>query len=94
MTTKKKSQLGEIADCLDVVFRVFPEGDVVALFPGVKEGNGTIMSYQHVGQHAAASSTLARALRAATPMEYAPLLAELKRIGYCLRVMKRAQLPR
>ncbi len=46
------------------------------------------MSYQHVGQHGAASSELVRELRPATPAEYADLLAELKDIGYCLRVKK------
>lgn len=85
-TAKKKEA------CLDVVFRVFPDGDVIALFPSVDEGSGTIMSYQHHGQHAAASSALTRELRSATPAEYAPLLAELKRVGYCLRVTTRANI--
>jgi len=58
-------------DCLDVVFRAFPDGDVIALFPGVEEGSGSIMSYQHIGQHAAASRSLTHQLRAATQAEYA-----------------------
>jgi hypothetical protein len=72
--------------CLDVVFRVFPEGDVIALFPGEGAGRGLINSYQHVGQHGGASPALIKELRKATRAEYASLLAELKQIGYCLRV--------
>ena len=72
--------------CIDVVFRVFPDGDVIALFPGESVGGGHINSYQHVGQHGGASPSLIKELRKATHAEYAPLRAELKRIGYCLRV--------
>lgn len=72
---------------LDVVFRVFPEGDVIALFPSEKERN-LIMSYQHLGQHSLASPELVRELRPATPAERAKLSAELKSIGYHLRVKK------
>lgn len=72
--------------CLDVVFRVFPEGDVIALFPGEFAGRGLINSYQRLGQHGGASPALIKQLRKATRAEYGPLLVELKRIGYCLRV--------
>jgi len=72
--------------CIDVVFRMFPEGDVIALFPGEAAGRGLINSYQHVGQHGPATPNLLKMLRRATPKEYAPLLRELRRIGYCLRV--------
>lgn len=76
------------AASLDVVFRVFPEGDVIALFPSEKERN-LIMSYQHLGQHSLASPELVRELRPATPTQYAHLLAELKSLGYHLRVEKK-----
>lgn len=72
--------------CIDVVFRVFPEGDVIALFPGEQAGHGLINSYMRLGQHGGASPKLVRELRHATRKEYAPLLAELKSIGYCLRI--------
>jgi hypothetical protein len=72
--------------CIDVVFRVFPEGDVIALFPGEDVGRGLINSYQRVGQHGGADPTLIRTLRKASRPEAAALLAELKRIGYCVRV--------
>lgn len=74
--------------CVDVVFRVFPEGDVIALFPKLSEGRGMITSYQHIGQHGDARSSLVRELRAASPSEYAALLKELRDVGYCLRVKK------
>lgn len=72
--------------CVDVHFRVFPDGDVIALFPNERVGGGRIDSYQHLGQHGGASPTLLKELRKASRAEYTPLLAELKQIGYCLRV--------
>jgi len=74
--------------CLDVVFRVFPEGDVIAIFPDQDFARGQVLSYQHLGQHGGASPELVRELRPASRKEYAPLLAELKSIGYCLRVRR------
>ena len=66
-----------------VIFRVFePEGDVIALFPGMPEGTGFINSYQHIGQHGAATPSLIKELRPATEEEYLPLLKELRQIGY------------
>jgi hypothetical protein len=76
--------------CIDVIFRVFPEGDVIALFPGEVTRAGHINSYQHVGQHGEASRALIHELRTATPKEYKSLLAELKQIGYCVRVRSTA----
>lgn len=70
----------------EVVFRAFPEGDVIALFPQDQQGAGMINSYQHLGQHGEASQGLIKELRRASPAEYAPLLTELKSIGYRLRV--------
>lgn len=86
MSATRRKELGK----LDVVFRVFPEGDVIAIFPTLRERDGTVMSYQHLGQHSAASPALIRELRPATQAEYAPLLAELKRIGYSPHVRKRS----
>jgi hypothetical protein len=73
--------------CL-VVFRVFPEGDVIALFPNdICDARDNITSYQHVGQHGAASPSLIEELRPATPKEYGPLKKELESIGYELEVI-------
>lgn len=67
---------------MNVVFRKFATGDVIALFCGSAKdcSAGNIMSYMHIGQHGEASRTIGRNLRLATPAEYAPLLAELQRI--------------
>lgn len=72
----------------NVVFRVFPKGDVIALFcDSAKYCNpGNVMSYQHIGQHGEASRHLGIYLRLATPDEYAPLLRELNRVYYPLVV--------
>ena len=67
---------------MNVVFRKFPDGEVIALFcDSAKDCNaGNVMSYMHVGQHGEASRNLGQNLRLATPEEYAPLLRELRAI--------------
>ena len=67
---------------MDVVFRRYPEGDVIALFcaSGPDCNAGNVMSYMHVGQHGEASRQLGRNLKLATAEEYAPLLRELQSI--------------
>ena len=65
-----------------VIFRKFPEGDVIALFPEQNEGRGTINSYMTVGQHSEASKALISELKPASPEEYADLMSELKKVGY------------
>lgn len=74
-----------------VIFKRFPEGDIIALFPtlpGDNDPRATCLSYQHVGQHGAASMSLFT-LPAATPAEYRPLAQELRRIGYRLHITDR-----
>lgn len=63
------------------VFRVFPEGDVIALW-GEPDRRGLISSYMHIGQHGEASKDLVNELREATEEEAKPLREELKMIGY------------
>lgn len=71
-----------------VVFKKFPEGDVIALFPyEVADPSGNIMSYMHIGQHGAASPELVQELEDATPAEYGNLQKELERIGYELDIV-------
>ena len=74
-----------------VVFRVWRKGgDVLALFPLEDGGRGLCMSYQHVGQHGAADYGLCIGrTRPATPAEYSDLAAELREIGYELRIVRR-----
>ena len=63
---------------IQVVFRKFPEGDVIALFPDqVANNRGQILSYQEKGQHGAASPDLITELEPATDAEYQLLLDEL-----------------
>lgn len=77
------------------VIRRFKEGDVIALFFEQSEGPGMCNSYQHIGQHGAASLRLVRETRP-VPTEHpdaVELLDELRRIGYNPRVMQRIQRP-
>lgn len=71
-----------------VIFRKFPEGDVIALFPNmIVDSEGNITSYQHVGQHGGASPELINELDHATEKEYRPLADELINIGYNLVIL-------
>ena len=79
-----------------VVFRVFPGGDVIALFPDQWDRERNLLgSYQHIGQHGDASPGIVEKTRPASEHEYAPLLAELVSIGYApLILQKRLNLRR
>lgn len=66
-----------------VIFRQFPDGDAIALFPNeTADQQGSIMSYQTIGQHGAASPELIEELEPASEEQQAKLQAELVRIGY------------
>ena len=65
---------------IKVYFRVFDEGDVIALWED--EGGEWMQSYQHIGQHSEASRELISELRPATKEEKADLILELNSIGY------------
>ncbi|MCS2721899.1 hypothetical protein NXW08_00310 [Bacteroides uniformis] len=78
-----------------VVFRRYPDGQVIALFPDIPWSGqrGEVTSYMHLGQHGAADylHVLATA-RLATEDEYGDLLFELQSIGYDdLHVVQRAR---
>lgn len=80
------------SDTTDVIFKVFSEGDVIAMFPGLA-GSSKLwqcLSYQHSGQHGPADIQLTRTLKTARPAEYASLKRELERQGYTLKIVKRA----
>lgn len=62
-------------ETLPVVYRRFKEGDVIALFPTIDESRGMIGSYQHIGQHGAASPLLTRGTKPASLTE--PDVSEL-----------------
>lgn len=80
---------------LPVIFRKFPEGDVIALFPTLPGNNDymvTCESYMHIGQHSSARVALIDSTAPANEEEYAGLLRELESIGYeDLKVYKRYQ---
>ena len=63
-------------------FRKSPEGDILALDPAVSEGDGFILSYEHVGQHSPASVDLLTEWETPTWPEVLPLYEELQSIGY------------
>lgn len=66
------------------------DGDTIALFPDINEGEGRCQSYMHVGQHAPAYyDGIMSVTRPATPAEAAPLIRELLSIGYRLIVRTR-----
>ena len=67
------------------IFRVYPNGEVIALFPQIPAGIGGWLceSYMHIGQHGAAGTqTVVTQTRLASRKEYLPLLKELEQIGY------------
>jgi hypothetical protein len=78
-----------------VIFRVWPDtevyyGKVIALLPDIEATPGMCMMYEHVGQHGEGDPRhVVSKTRLATPEEYAPLLKELRDIGYNLRIVKR-----
>lgn len=73
-----------------VVFRVFKDGEVLALFPTVEDSKGLCSSYQKFGQHSGADYGHCISItRPAKPEEYAGLLRELESIGYKFEVKKR-----
>lgn len=76
-----------------VVFRKYPEGDVIALFPYTACSLfHNVVCYQHIGQHGRAEyHAVIRATRPAAESEYKPLLDELRGLGYDLRAVKRAK---
>ena len=78
-----------------VIFRRWPKaqgGDVIAHFPALAGtcNPATCQSYHHAGQHGTAQISLGRTLKLASPAEYAELAAELRRIGYRLKIVRRA----
>jgi hypothetical protein len=74
-----------------VIFRTWKDsGDVIATLPDVEANPGRVMMYEHVGQHGEGDWVTVRQLtRPASRDEYAPLLCELRSIGYRLRVVRR-----
>lgn len=68
-------------DKIKVIYRKFPEGDVIALFPEIPGNNPWYCnSYMHVGQHGDAAVNIVNDTLPASPNEYKDLHAELQSI--------------
>lgn len=70
-----------------VIFRKFKDGDVIAWLPDNPAAPGRCDSYMHIGQHGEGGYPADTV--PATRAEYAPLLKELRSIGYKLRAVSR-----
>jgi hypothetical protein len=75
-----------------VIFRKYPGGEILALFPYMIDDRGYCSCYEHIGQHGAADyHHCIRSTKPASPEEYAELKAELEKLcEYKLRVCRRA----
>ena len=74
------------------VFRIYPNGEVIALFPQIAADiqGWLCQSYMHIGQHGGANTVgVVSHTRLATPKEYRPLLKELKQRGYEPKIAKK-----
>lgn len=65
-----------------IIFKRWPDGQIIALFPEQDEKHDCCLSYMHHGQHAPASRALIDELPDATPEQAESLRRELARIGY------------
>ena len=77
-----------------VVFRRWRDGgDIIALFPEIPTDlyGQFCEAYEHVGQHGGADyHGVIQATEAVSNEDAASLAAELRRIGYSLKIIKRA----
>lgn len=86
---------------IEVIFRKFNSGEIIALFPyDTGHTVGQCNSYMYIGQHSDASLYLVRGTKLAKPDEYKELLEKLKRVyaptphepqTYEFKVMKKVQ---
>lgn len=72
---------------VNVAFRKFPDGDVIAFISGYPCNDRTVMSYMHIGQHGEASTELLDDLESVSEDDYKDLLNELRNIGYDVTVV-------
>lgn len=89
--SKMKRLLETIKDCkTKVIFRKFPDGEVIALFPELPGDNSVLncLNYMHNGQHGSGKATL----EGTKPVDKdwnGTLKHELTAIGYNLTVVSR-----
>lgn len=84
---------------IEVMFRKFKDGQIIAIFPYETNRLGYCLSYMHVGQHSDCSTEIRHDTKPATPNEAQPLLKELRSIytpedgkEYTFKVIKRMQI--
>lgn len=77
------SGIGSVEDVERVIFRKYPDGEVIALFPDIPDSPGYCLSYMHIGQHGGADFNGVMAdTKPATPKDYYYLYLELVSLGY------------
>ncbi len=69
---------------MTIVFKKFPSGEVIALFPQSTQILGYIDSYMVVGQHSPAHKDLLTDLEDASPSECAEIIHDLQLVGYAI----------
>lgn len=75
-----------------VIFRTYPDGTVIALFPALPSSviDYSVTAYAHIGQRGGADYDLViRSTKPSTQLESLPLSLELSHIGYNLQVVSR-----
>lgn len=81
-----------VDETVEMIFRIFPNGEVIALMPGLTDSfkSSECMSYMHVGQHSVCNlKHITSKTRLATPAEYQELYLELRYREYVIKVIKR-----
>lgn len=76
---------------VEVVFRKYDNGEIVALFPhNVADCSGACSGYTHIGQHTACDYDYTISItKPAKSEEYQDLFNELEKIGYKVKVIKK-----
>jgi len=67
---------------MNIVFKKFPTGEVIALFPDSTPILGYIDSYMVVGQHSPAHKDLLTDLEDVSPSECGEIIRDLRLVGY------------
>ena len=93
MKTQKNLKERKDKEITKVVFRKYKDGNIIALFPYIDEGNNNCGCYMRVGQHGAAYyKYVIKGTKPAKSDEYKSLKEELESMGYNLQVIKRAKI--
>ena len=89
-TSKPSETVEEAIPETLTIFRRYPDGDVIALFPEDDWGNETCGSYMRVGQHGGADySHVIGSTKKCSPFLYESLRQELTSIGYNLLIRQK-----